>query len=90
MRRELHNVSICDPESLRTGLPNYSTEEENDEADEEDDEDGLQVDEIEVDGKEYLFNPATGEVYDYEVYANTEEIEVIGSYGPESEELSLN
>jgi hypothetical protein len=29
MRRELHNVSICDPESLRTGLPNYSTEEEN-------------------------------------------------------------
>ena len=58
--------------------------------DEPDGDDDLHVDQIEVDGVDYLFNPDTSDVYDFEVYSTTEEIVTIGRYNPDTEELSLN
>jgi len=53
------------------GAPQYDTEEE-----------AVGVEEIELDGKKYLVDPKTNELYDYMIYMETGEAEEVGVYVP--------
>ena len=79
-----------EPDAL-DGEPDAENDVFNAETDDDGDgEEGLQVEQIEVDGVEYLFNPSSGEVYDYQHYIDNEEVKVLGTYDPESDQLELS
>ena len=60
------------------------------EAQTEEEEDGeTDVSVIEYEGKDYLVNPGNNEVYDFDVYQESEQIVTIGSWDPTTEKLTL-
>ena len=65
------------------------TEDVVEESDEESDEECIELELFEYDSKEYLMDPDTKEVYDYEVYMNSEDAVKIGTWNPATEKVEF-
>ena len=64
--------------------------EDEDSEDEDSEDDAAGVEEFEHGGKKYLRDPSTNDLFDFEVFAETQEAEEVGVYNPETDEVELN
>ena len=63
---------------------------DDDDAGVDDDDDVAGVQEFMHKGSKYLRDPKTNDIFDYEVYMETEEAEQIGVYDPEKDEIVMD
>jgi chromosome segregation ATPase len=66
-----------------------SDESSESETDDDEEEPGIKVKKITVEGKKYLVDELTNNVYDYDIYKATEEQVIIGKYDPKKNKVTM-
>ena len=86
---DTYNASTDNDEDVEISNDDVEIDGSDNEGDDEEDGDSTDVSVIEFDGKDYLLNPSTNEVYDFDMYQQTEQVVTIGSYDPATEKVTL-
>ena len=78
-------IGKYDPEKNKIISDESSESETND----DEEEPGIKVKKITVEGKKYLVDKQTNEVYDYDIYKANEEQVIIGKYNPKTNKVTM-
>ena len=82
---------VHEPENpINDGVYDAETENEDSDGDDSDEEEAAGVEEFEHKGKKYLRDPATNDIFDYDVFMKTQEAEEIGVYDPTFDEIDFH